>query len=404
MSGEKLGSIFGKPEDVRTYRTDKSQWVLPNQNIGVEVEVENVRQELEQSKQGIELLKLWTMVPDHSLRDGGLEFTTSGPLFGDDLDKAIDLLITTGTEFKWKSSERTGIHVHVDMRDCDQTELLLLSCLYSIVERPLFRWIGESRSENIYCLPWYKAQENLRHVAALGSISNTDMYHDIVSKIQRYSALNLASLGKYATVEFRHMDTQLDASRIKTWINLLMCMKKYTREFYKDHDNPQQLLATFSGLGPRKFAEAVFEAMLPSLAYEGMEQDLWDGLLIAQDLTILFKKKFISMSPEFELWGEAKAEGYTEYFKNKPKAPPAPKADAPMIDIGTNGRINWRQFVPPAMATQEEAIPLPPRYIWQVTRNGDEPSVSQGWAIYNVRDGVPNQIMWWWEGNLTSTS
>lgn len=398
---EKLGALFGKPEDARTYRTEKSSWVLPNQNIGVEVEVENVKQDVESMAERRDLLKLWDIHPDGSLRDHGLEFTTHGPLFGDDLDGAIDNLITLAHKMKWKGSERTGIHIHMDMRDCDQTELILLSCLYSICEKPLFHWIGEHRLENIYCLPWFRAQDNLKYVAALGQVQGEGV-PDIVGKLQRYSALNLASLGKYATVEFRHMDTRLDTQRIKSWINLLMCMKKYARDFYKDHDNAQQLLATFSGLGPKGFAEAVFEKHLPSLDYEGMEQDLWDGLLIAQDLAVLYKKKFIAMSPVYELWGEAKNEGYMEYFKNKPKVEPAPLPveenwpEAPPIDNRT-GRY-WRLFVPPVPG-RITTFRLPQGYMWYRHEDVDEDTLSQGWAIYRGTH-LNGARVWWWEGNL----
>lgn len=390
MSGDKLGALFGKPEDARTYRTEKSSWVLPNQNIGVEVEVENVKQDVEQMQERRDLLKLWDIHDDHSLRDNGLEFVTHGPLFGDDLDGALDNLVTIAQKMKWRGSERTGIHIHMDMRDCDQTELIMLSCLYAICERPLFHWIGEHRLENIYCLPWFRAQDNLKYVAALG-MTNGDGIQDAVSKLQRYSALNLASLSKYATVEYRHMDTQLDAPRIKTWINLLMCMKKYTRDFYKDHDNAQQLLATFSGLGPQGFLNAVFDKHLPSLDYENIEHDLWEGLLIAQDLAVLYKKRFIAMSPNFELWGEAKNEGYTEYFKTHEKAEPKPEPQA--LDMHNH---DWRQYHP-----TRNRRDLPPGYMWGRDTN---PRMNDTtiYAVIPPPGGVGHtaiQPIWSWEGN-----
>lgn len=218
----RVGKAMGMKESILVYSEDK-KWVLPTQKVGVEIELENVRM----TRIPAEITQYWETHGDDSLRNNGVEFTTRGGLFGKDLTAAIHTFCSN-VHREWQVSHRTGLHIHVDVTDMETfPELANFCLLYALFEKLLFAWAGDDRENNINCLPWYKAQGDLPLIATLISPSTkaTEFRH-AVSDIHRYSGLNLASLGKFGTVECRHLKSTVDETRICTWINFWLAMKK----------------------------------------------------------------------------------------------------------------------------------------------------------------------------------
>lgn len=313
----KIGGILGTPEDSRTFKKDDCPWLLKEQLIGVEVEVEGCR-----TTNGVDF-NLWEVKEDNSLRDNGREFTTRGGLFGNDLNWAVDNLMLAAVANKWKISERTGIHIHMDCRSLEHKEFALLCLTYALIEKSLFRWIGDDRDANVHCAPWYAAENDLKLVSAMMLNDNKEIWDANVKGVQRYSALNLQALSKFSTVEFRHMKTSFSAERLKLWINVLMSMRKFAIDFAANHDTLDELLMYFSGEGPRRFFENVFQEYSEPLVYPELEKDLWACVPIAQDLLYMYKNRFVSMFPDEEI-SSGEAPFYTKFkekFKGTVKVP-----------------------------------------------------------------------------------
>ena len=198
---------------------------LLNQAIGIEVEVENCP--AVEDGAGNPFCAGWDAVPDGSLRNSGIEFVTKyGVRVGTSFEHINDLFRKM-ENFKKKVvapvfqfTERTSIHVHFDVRDMSMEELKSLLTLYVLFEDPLFKFAGEHRKHNVFCVP-------IRFIA-MSEVAQGNLFHTI-RNWKKYSALNLSRLLEMGTVEFRHMEGTSDTKRIKTWILLLASLVNYCR-------------------------------------------------------------------------------------------------------------------------------------------------------------------------------
>lgn len=240
LFGHKLTKLKNKSSD---------HWALPECTIGIELEYECLmnklidtgiiqtgpREELTLSSNYRYLSAHWSFHTDHSLRNYGIEFVSS-PLFGEDLLDAIQLLNEFfddlgNNDIVPTITSRCGTHIHLDVRDLDKEELLSLVCLYALYEYILFDFWGAERKHSIYCVP-------LNHTDILvGPLANMhyfkddfymrDVFESSFSEEQRYCALNLASIQKYGSLEFRHGLGTEDTAKLINWIQIIMCLKKY---------------------------------------------------------------------------------------------------------------------------------------------------------------------------------
>ncbi len=236
-----LHKLLGKAQSELTYAPDNA-WVMPMQRIGIEIECEGVVSERTQTSPELETFRhstmLWSDKSDNSLRDGGREFVTSGSgLFGKDLSKAIEVFLVAAKKNGWHGSDRTGIHIHIDVAEMDtRTNFYFLCMLYAYFERQLFAFAGHAREGSIYCLPWHKAQRILSTIALVCGAKANRKDKTLIQRLkevqerEKYSAVNLGTLGTYGTLEFRHLGTELNTDKLSTWINLLMCLKKFAKD------------------------------------------------------------------------------------------------------------------------------------------------------------------------------
>lgn len=193
-----------------------------NQGIGIEVEVEQFPNAIIP----MDVTVKWELKNDGSLRNNGKEFITR---FGcrvwssfDSLDTLFNYFqaIRQDVEFNaLEFNERTSIHVHFDIRNMTLEEIKSLLVLYVIFEDSLFRFAGEHRKHNVFCVP-------VRYIAMseLGQLVMT-----VMERWKKYSALNFSRAFDIGTVEFRQMEGNDNVERIKTWIMILSHLMNYCR-------------------------------------------------------------------------------------------------------------------------------------------------------------------------------
>lgn len=219
----KLFDVSGISPDIRTFQPS-NELVLPTAIIGIEIEAENVTDPL---RKGV---KLWEVVNDPSLRNGGNEFITK-PLFGEDLIAALSEFeglcntIKVKPRFTW----RTSVHIHMDVRDMDLDTLNRLLVLYIIVENHLFSYCDPLRWDSIYCLPVIRAPRVIYHWGKLISSANNKnvmAVRQAINAAVKYQALNLLPIMKQGSIEFRHLQGTYKKDTILLWINLLLSLKK----------------------------------------------------------------------------------------------------------------------------------------------------------------------------------
>lgn len=284
-----VGKTLGFPASSRTYE-DSKKLALGRCLTGVEFECENVKA---QSLPVEDWADNWEMTRDDSLRGAGMEFVLKTPLFGQDLIDAISGFCGWAAKSKFETNYRTGLHIHIDVRNLEMDQLIAMVCYYALFEKVLFHRIGKDREGSIFCMPFYKAEGTIPLIAA--AFSGKDMKMQ-AARVDRYGALNLNALSKYGSVEWRHFQTTFDDSQVIEWINLAQSFKKFAKS---NPMKPGDLLGEVS-----KSPKGLFDRILgPELAdkywYPEAEKDIFGaGLNIAQDLAVMLSGGNTGMSWE----------------------------------------------------------------------------------------------------------
>lgn len=190
-------------------------------NFGFEVEVENTTAILD--------TELWCTKEDGSLRNNGMEYVARlGTAVGH-----FDLLMSELEEHVAKErkrhnnpqlydfSERTSIHIHLDITRFTEEMLENLLILYTLYEEPLFEFCAPNRKHNIFCIPLREST-----VMEVANARQANIWR-IVERFVKYSAINLACANKLGTVEFRHHHGCLERSNLREWIYVLALLRYY---------------------------------------------------------------------------------------------------------------------------------------------------------------------------------
>lgn len=181
----------------------------------------------------------WNVTEDGSLRNNGRELI-SPPLPLDNLVKGFKAIHKDLVHSKDPKpfSERTSIHVHVNMLNCtlEQSKSVLL--WYSLFEPVFFSLCEYKRANNIHCV-------------RLDQTNMSEYYNRslpyIVSKWHKYAALNLKPLKEIGTMEFRHMEGHNDAAKFESWLKTIKNLWEWGRAspMTPSYLNEKDILAAF---------------------------------------------------------------------------------------------------------------------------------------------------------------
>lgn len=183
--------------------------------LGIEVEVENIHD-------SVDIPYYWTYKEDGSLRNCGAEFT-SIPLRSYQVEYAMDFLhkalyANNDPDF----SNRTSVHVHLNVRDMTWDQIKVLVLLYSIFERHFFRIAGTKRESSIFCVPLYKTKQ----------LDNILQLEKHVQRWHKYTAVNCGTIygtdnvPRFGTIEFRHLYGTSDTKTVVDWVNSILCLRR----------------------------------------------------------------------------------------------------------------------------------------------------------------------------------
>lgn len=214
-------------------------------NLGIEIEVEGVDVPFVETE-------TWRTETDGSLRGESYEYV-SVPLSFDEYKGALEELLKefeeSGLEFN--QSDRTGTHVHFNVQRMTTRQLAVFLTVYYILEDAIVDLCGENRVGNHFCfrmsdaplVSTYLMSAYQREYAPL--LSTDDL---------RYSALNLQSLFKYGTVEYRAIQTELPCVTLEKIVSIIKCLMETSTEF----NNPREVIENFSGNVTENFLRIVF--------------------------------------------------------------------------------------------------------------------------------------------------
>ena len=212
----------------------------PQTSVGIEIELEGLR------PYNIRFpFKRWKIVEDGSLR-GGIELV-SDPVWGSAIDDALEEISQFFGEYNPIISERTSVHVHVNILDMETEELIRFVNNYIMYEPALFRMHRNwDRENNIFCVPCYKSSEIQKSYSRLlYHLKRETLGNDYLP--YKYAAMNPNSLYNLGTLEFRHMGGTKDVNQINQWINVLLQLK-VSALLEADVNNLKDVFGEFSDL------------------------------------------------------------------------------------------------------------------------------------------------------------
>jgi len=233
----------------------------------------------------------WNYHEEGSLKDNGAEYAFGTPLFGLDAINAIEWLVSHAKDSGWKCTKRTGIHVHLDVRDLIAAQLAGMCIIYGAAEPILYEWVGDGRDASHFCIPLFRADEALASTCTIIRSAIEDDKDDghntlqAAEAFQRYCGFNLQALHKFGSIEFRQLQTTHDIDRIKTWVNILMSLK---RAAFKLPQSDGAVVRMIQRMGAREFLRYVFPENIAEQLYTNNSDELFftRGLPTARDIAV----------------------------------------------------------------------------------------------------------------------
>ena len=234
-------------------------------DLGIEIEVEGVNLP---SRVG----ESWRVDRDGSLRGESYEYV-SKPIkynqLSSTLDQLKDAYRRSGSVVH--ESIRAGVHVHRNVQDFTPVQLFNLSISYFAIEDLLMKWAGENREGNHFCL---RAKDGEFVLFQLQRVADTRLIKHLNTDTIRYCSLNLFSLFKYGTVEFRGMRGTANLDTIKLWTEMIYALTENSKRFL----DPLDIIMSMSGSGEDSFLRTLLPDHHALLTYPGYETDIRDSI------------------------------------------------------------------------------------------------------------------------------
>jgi len=218
-------------------------------DVGIEIECEgkNLHEVFE---------KGWRTENDGSLRgrypETCAEYILDSPIKVNKVEEYVHNLAASLEGAKFDFSFRTSVHVHVNAQDLTEAQVCNMVYTYLLLEEPLINFCGRDRKGNRFCLRVVDAEGIVGYVRQMCEKGVRTAFNWDENQI-RYSAINLASMRKYGSIEFRSMRGNMDADTIHIWANSLVAL----REYAKTKASPQEIREEFEKNGAAKFIKKV---------------------------------------------------------------------------------------------------------------------------------------------------
>lgn len=245
--------------------------------FGVEVELEG--KNIPDKSRMMRALPYWKVETDGSLRGESCEFIMREPFTSDDTKQAIIRLreLLEKKETVCQFSNRTSVHVHLNVADLDIQTLSNIIYIYYLFEDVLLRYCGIDRYDNRFCLSVRRAdgliQELRKKMNQHGLIGfRQDTY--------KYAALNLAPVITQGSIEFRGMRGTLDSEVLNPWIDVIENIYEAAFRF----KNPQEIFNKVNGIGIQFLADQVFKEHLDLFKFQGFEEEVMYNFSICAEM------------------------------------------------------------------------------------------------------------------------
>ena len=146
----------------------------------------------------------WAIVSEHC----GVEYVS--PLLQG--DAGLDFIRELYSDIKPKVNGYCGLHVHIDVRDLTEDQLLMLVRAFRTNKELFYSRVSPERHTNTFC----------KH--AIPYIREEDDWHSYMGRISgtRYRWINLQSVSKHGSIEVRLHEATEDSDKVVEWVVFLM--------------------------------------------------------------------------------------------------------------------------------------------------------------------------------------
>jgi hypothetical protein len=193
--------------------------------FGIEIELEGCPLLVEEGS----VWDTWMVKRETSLRNHGAEFITNGPMHYEEVrevTKAFPKALAKMTKAKPDMSIRCSTHVHVNVAYLTLRQVFTASCLYFLFENAFVRTQSMHRQGNLFCLRMSDASYLVSML--LQSIQHPNDFNRVFSQnAAKYSALNLATVHRLGTLEWRFLSPIIDPDRLEFWVTILQGIVDY---------------------------------------------------------------------------------------------------------------------------------------------------------------------------------
>lgn len=238
--------------------------------IGIEIEMEG---------EGLPYLDHggWVTTRDGSLRGESAEYVLRTPIQPNKVSSKLSYLYKNFKDSGCvlSPSNRCGTHIHLNIQQLTVKQMLNIVLLYYLFEDLLIEYCGEDRIGNLFCLSSKDAHECIR---ALNTVIRIGTLRHISPEKHKYSALNLSSLKKFGSIEFRSLETPKDVRKINNWVNLLSCLYNYG----KDIDDLVNVIEGISQGGAEELVHNVFGEYVKYLNLNNVDSKVFYSLRLIQ--------------------------------------------------------------------------------------------------------------------------
>jgi hypothetical protein len=253
-------------------------------DVGIEIEMEGVGlamlTEHGMGKHGADWP--WQYKADGSLRGESCEWVLNRPVAKDKVNTVLSMLWESKDALRgarFNPSRRCGVHIHMNVQDLTELQVFNLIGTYLAFENLMVRWAGEDRQGNLFCLRASDARELIDALVQAKQAGNLNV---AMTDQIRYASVNINSIGRYGSLEFRALGTPAEPQKISQWVRMLYCIRDLSLEFKSLRD----LLYTLSASNAKEMIARTFGPRSVLRNIEGKEEMLRDGMRNVQDLLI----------------------------------------------------------------------------------------------------------------------
>ena len=259
--------------------------VLNGPRVGIELEYEHCKMD------NVGASLVWRTDIDHSLRTGGLEFI-SMPLKEEQLHDSLVEVLAMAKKCKAKVTPRCGLHVHVNATDMTWQQLYQFTTYYALLEPTMFNEMAPGREMSHFCVPTWTNTALTEYMYADGQrlrngirVPNTktenwqkaamylaggpghSRYRLRMLSTPKYAALNMASLKKFGTLEFRQAPSSLDIKFIERWTQLLLDIRRVSMTY----NDATEIVREYDAYGLLTLCEKV--GLYPKQQVDDLDQE-----------------------------------------------------------------------------------------------------------------------------------